>query len=154
MLSDNYAVTGMQFRKLLDRETAPIMKKYDLRMVELEILMLLHRSRECTTARDIVAYKHMSKAHISKSIDNMKERGFVIVKEDEADRRRQQIVLTEKSQDALREMIAVHDACVRKVIQGIPSEKLRIAQEVVAEIARNIDKELQEQENKKRGRKC
>ena len=61
---------GMKMRKLLDKKSEVFAQKYGVRNVELEILLFLYHSPCGDTAKDIVEEKNLSKAHISKSVDN------------------------------------------------------------------------------------
>ena len=53
--------------------------------------------------------KNLSKAHISKSVDNLRAKGFVVLTEDENDRRKRHIELTEKAVEAAKNMLEVHN---------------------------------------------
>ena len=91
---------GMKMRKLLDKKSEVFAQKYGVRNVELEILLFLYHSPCGDTAKDIVEEKNLSKAHISKSVDNLRAKGFVVLTEDENDRRKRHIELTEKAVEA------------------------------------------------------
>ncbi len=80
---------GMKMRKLLDKKSEVFAQKYGVRNVELEILLFLYHSPCGDTAKDIVEEKNLSKAHISKSVDNLRAKGFVVLTEDENDRRKE-----------------------------------------------------------------
>ena len=77
---------GMKMRKLLDKKSEVFAQKYGVRNVQLEILLFLSQSPSGDTAKDIVEEKNLSKAHISKSVDNLRAKGFVVLTEDENDR--------------------------------------------------------------------
>ena len=88
---------GQQLKKLLEKKSMPIMQKYDLRKVELDILSFFSiQEREGDTAKDIMLTKRISKAHVSKSVDNLKRRGYISLEEDKKDHRRIHISLTEE----------------------------------------------------------
>ena len=74
---------GMNMRKLLEKKSEVLVQKYGVRNVELEILLFLYHSSCGDTAKDIVEQKNLSKAHISKSVDNLRTKGFVVLIEDE-----------------------------------------------------------------------
>ena len=96
---------GMKMRKLLDKKSEVFAQKYGVRNVELEILLFLYHSPCGDTAKDIVEEKNLSKAHISKSVDNLRAKGFVVLTEDENDRRKRHIELTEKAVEAAKNMM-------------------------------------------------
>ena len=64
-------ITAMKLRKIYDMKCTEIMEKYELRRADVDILWLIYRSGNDKTARAI-AETGMSKANISKSIENLK----------------------------------------------------------------------------------
>ena len=68
---------GAELKKLLEKKSEPLMQKYGLRKIELDILAYLASGHYGDTAKDIMGQKHISKAHVSKSIDNLKALGFI-----------------------------------------------------------------------------
>ena len=65
--------SGVQLRKLITKYVEPIMKEYGLRPVELDILELITREN-LTTAKEIMLRRHISKSHISKSLEHLLEK--------------------------------------------------------------------------------
>ena len=51
--------------------------------------------------------------YISKSVDNLRTKGFVVLIEDDNDRRKRHIELTQKAEEAAKEMLEVHNDCKR-----------------------------------------
>ena len=78
---------GAELKKLLEKKSEPLMQKYGLRKIELDILEYLASGHYGYTAKDIMGQKHISKAHVSKSIDNLKALGFIRLHEDREDHR-------------------------------------------------------------------
>ena len=71
---------GQLLKKLLEKRSLPIMEQYGLRKVELDILSFFAiQERQGDTAKDIMLTKHISKSHISKSVDNLKKRGYIVL---------------------------------------------------------------------------
>lgn len=145
METNDFILSGMQLKKLIEKKVQPVIEEYDLRPVELDILVLLHREKNIDTAKAIVQRKHLSKAHISKSIDNLSEKGFIQVCEDEDDHRILHIQLTGKSQDVVKRMIAIYAECKETMQTGISQEELEVVKNVVLKMNENISRELGEQ---------
>ena len=78
--------SGLQLRKLLAKRVEPIMEEYGLRPVELDILEFITKEN-IDTAKEIIHRIHLSKSHISKSLEHLLEKGLINMKEDEDDRR-------------------------------------------------------------------
>ena len=83
-------------RRLTEQVCRELTQQSGLRLVELDILYYLSRGHAGDTARDIIGAKHLSKAHISKSVDNLRRTGCVTLREDAADRRCLHLCLTDK----------------------------------------------------------
>ena len=77
--------SGLQLRKLLAKRVEPIMEEYGLRPVELDILEFITKEN-IDTAKEIIHRIHLSKSHISKSLEHLLEKGLINMKEDEDDR--------------------------------------------------------------------
>ena len=70
---DEMMLQGICLRKLLERKLTPLMQEYGLLPVELDILFFLDMQKGVDTARGLIRTRHMSKAHISKSVDNLRK---------------------------------------------------------------------------------
>ena len=134
---------GMKMRKLLDKKSEVLAQKYGVRNVELEILLFLYHSPCGDTAKDIVEEKNLSKAHISKSVDNLLAKGFVILTEDKNDRRKRHIELTEKAVEAAKDMLEVHNECRRIVMRYVTDDEKAVMNQVMEKMIRSLDEELQ-----------
>ena len=134
---------GMKMRKLLDKKSEVFAQKYGVRNVELEILLFLYHSPCGDTAKDIVEEKNLSKAHISKSVDNLRAKGFVVLTEDENDRRKRHIELTQKAEEAAKEMLEIHNDCRRIIMRYVTEEEKTVMDCVMQKMLRSLDEELQ-----------
>ena len=130
---------GMKMRKLLEKKSEVLVQKYGVRNVELEILLFLYHSSCGDTAKDIVEQKNLSKAHISKSVDNLRAKGFVVLIEDDNDRRKRHIELTQKA----KEMLEVHNDCKRIIMRYVTEEEKAVMDRVMQKMLRSLDEELQ-----------
>ena len=136
-------ICGMNMRKLLEKKSEVLVQKYGVRNVELEILLFLYHSPCGDTAKDIVEEKNLSKAHISKSVDNLRAKGFVVLTEDENDRRKRHIELTQKAEEAAKEMLEVHNDCKRIIMRYVTEEEKAVMDRVMQKMLRSLDEKLQ-----------
>ena len=111
METNEIILVGTQMKKLIERKSASIIRRYGLRPVELDILVFLYQSPK-DTAKDIMSSRHFSKAHISKSIENLRSRGFVRLSEDTDDHRVVHIALTGQTEEVVKEMMEVYQGCI------------------------------------------
>ena len=136
-------ICGMKMRKLLDKKSEVLSQKYGVRNVELEILLFLYHSPCGDTAKDIVEEKNLSKAHISKSVDNLRAKGFVVLTEDENDRRKRHIELTQKAEEAAKEMLEIHNECKQIIMRYVTEEEKELMNHVMEKMLASLDEELQ-----------
>ena len=144
METNDIVMSGLQLKKLIEKKVGPIIEEYDLRPVELDILVFLYREKTIDTAKEIIKKKHLSKAHISKSIDNLRCKGFIQVNEDENDHRVLHISLTEKSKEVSGKVISVYAECRDIMEKNISVDDLEVVKKVISKINQNINQELGE----------
>lgn len=144
METNDVVMSGAQLKKMISRKADPIMQEYDLRPVELDILVFLRKEKNVDTAKGIIERRHLSKAHISKSIENLRVGGFIQITEDEDDHRVLHIGLTEKSNEVIRKMSEIYAECRRIMQEGISPEELDIVKKVLKKMNDNINRELGE----------
>lgn len=132
---------GIQLKKLFTKLYAPIMEKYSLRPVEIDIIMFLHK-HDIDTAKDIIQSNHLSKAHVSKSIDNLKAGGFIEIVEDANDRRVLHINLTDKAGEVIEMANEVFEECRKIMTRDISQEEMDTVNNVMKKVIDNINKEL------------
>lgn len=143
MNENKIIVLGYQVKRLIEKRSERIMREYGLRRVELDILMFLHCSAVRNTAKDIMQEEHISKAHISKSVENLRQRGFIVLSEDPQDHRIWHIDLTERAKQAAEEVKAVREACRSVIYRGISQERLDMMEDVLADMIENTTQELE-----------
>ena len=99
------------------------METYGLRHVELDILYLISHEKQKDTAKDLIEIQHLSKAHISKSVDNLKQHGYIELVADEADHRKIHIRMTGKAKPVLEEFEQIRAeeerSCLKRVMGKI-----------------------------------
>ena len=134
---------GQQLKKLLEKKSLPIMQKYDLRKVELDILSFFSmQERNGDTAKDIMNTKRISKAHVSKSVDNLKKRGYIALEEDTSDHRKIHISLTKEGIRVLEEFMKIRNECKEILFQTITQEEKKVLLQVLEKMQRNVGREL------------
>lgn len=144
METNDVVMSGIQLKKLLAKKSEHIMQEYELRPVELDILVFLRKEKEVDTAKGIIERKHLSKAHTSKSIENLRIGGFIQIVEDENDHRILHIQLTEKSNKVINKMNQIYSECKQIMQKGIGSDELEVVKRVIAKMNENINQELGE----------
>lgn len=77
----------VQTAKLYELKMKPVMTKYHLLKIEIDILMFLHNNPQFDKASDIVKMRGIAKSHVSKAIDLLYKKGLVDVIQDKKDKR-------------------------------------------------------------------
>ena len=128
----------VHFASRMAPKLAPLGFQLKLRKVELDILYFLSRSDTGDTARDIIESRNMSKAHISKSVDNLRRTGCVTLREDTADRRCMHLCLTEKGKAFAADYATVVRRIGRQLMAGITLQEKQAIRSAMEKIRRNI----------------
>lgn len=135
-------ISGIQLRKLITKYVEPIMDEYGLRPVELDILEFITREN-LSTAKEIMHKRHISKSHISKSLEHLLEKGFINMTEDENDHRILRITLTDDSYKVINSVNNAYEKCRCVLLQGISEEEQNIFSEVIHKMNNNVEGELE-----------
>ena len=143
METNELVTLGTQMKKLIEKKCAPMITKYGLRPVELDILVFLTQSEKADTAKDIMHSRHISKAHISKSIENLRTRGYVQLYEDGQDHRLVHILLTEKAKGVVGGILDTYRNCRMIMMQNVTQEEIEVLQRVIGKMQASISKELE-----------
>lgn len=128
-----------KFRKLNERKLENVMKKYDLRKIDMDIIICLATYKDMRTAKDIASMEVFTKGHISQSIKRLKERGYITVSQDENDMRMQILEVSESTKAIIKEVSAIKDALEKSVFDGVTEEEIETMKEVFRKICGNIN---------------
>lgn len=134
-------ISGVQLRKLITKYVEPIMEEYGLRPIELDILEFITKEN-LTTAKEIMTRRHISKSHISKSLEHLLEKGLIRMTEDKKDHRIMRIELTTESYEVINRVNSAYEKCRSILLEGISDEQLHIFREVIHRMNNNVDGEL------------
>lgn len=131
-----------KYRKLYEKKCYTIMKKYGLRIADLDTLYDISILGEKNLAKYIVDIQKMSKANISKSIDNLKKKKFISLAEDAEDRRCIHIIVSETGIPIINEIRAIREDISSVLLTGITNNDKEIVWRLVKQIDRNLEYEL------------
>ena len=132
-------------KKTYGKLLTPLCRAYDLTRNELDVLLFLHNNPQYDRAADIVAHRGMAKSHVSLSVTSLEERGFLLRRFDDADRRIAHLSLTEQGLGIAREARQVQTQYFSGLYEGISPEEFQLwgrITEKVCENIRNFDKTL------------
>ena len=137
---------GQQFKKLFERKYYQISKKYGLTKIEIEILLFLEKNQVYNTAKDIVELKYYAKSHVSKAIDSLIHKGYVLGNLDEQDRRCVHLKIADAAKLIVSEANEMRDNLINILFKDITLEERRMMECVAKKITNNIKEAMEKDE--------
>lgn len=134
-----------RYKRLNERKIETVMHEYNLRKIDLEIMIYLKGCGEKDTAKDIAATEMFTKGHISQSVSRMRDLGYIEVKPDEKDLRLQHLKLAEGARKILDDVMSVKREVEECVFAGITEEEKKLMHAVLQKINCNISAELEKE---------
>ncbi len=132
------------FSELYDRRMAPICTSFDLTSMELSILLFLANNPEYDTAKDIVEKRHLTKSHVSVSLRDLEERGFIRKEHRDGNNRTVHLVLLSYSDDIIHEGQKAQAAFLSAVTTGFSAKDKELFQSCIDRINENVLASLHE----------
>ena len=134
-----------KYKKLYERRCQEVMKKYDLRIADLDVLYHVAHSGEKNMAKDIVD-EGMSKANVSKAVEHLHQKGLVELCADKEDRRCVHIEPTESARAIVIEIENIRKDMGTSLSEGISEEDRKAVARVMNQLCDNMSHELYELE--------
>ena len=80
-MNSDYDIISLshEIKRIMEYAYGERMEDFGLRKVEVDILYFIAHAGNKDTARDIINAQHISKAHISKSVDNLRQKGYTLL---------------------------------------------------------------------------
>lgn len=135
-------INGHQFKKLYEKEYEVVMKKHDLKKIEIEILYFISQCGEHNTAKDIAKLQYISKAHISNSLDDLSHKKYITVLGDNTDRRCIHLSITASAKAVIDDIEMVRDRLFGILFRNITEEERNLMHKISQKIVDNISEEL------------
>ena len=129
-----------RYKKLQDDRFDEITTKYDLRKIDIEIMMYLDSCGDNDTARDIAAAQRFTKGHISQSNKRLFEKGYITAVKDQKDQRVSHLSLTNKAKKNIpfivkKTMNKIFDVA----FEGVTDEELKVVKKVCLVVNSNME---------------
>lgn len=138
-------IMGQQFKKLYEKCYGHIMQTYGLKKIDIDVLYFLSHSGKQDTAKDIANLIYVSKAHVSKAIENLHQKALIDLIADPSDRRYVHISISGSGQQIVDEIKQIRAKTEKILFDGISPEDLELLLRLSYQIADNIDHALQTQ---------
>lgn len=134
-----------KYKKLYERNCQGLLKKYDLKIADIDVLYHVVNSGNRNLAKDIVD-DGMSKANVSKSVEHLHRRGLVELVADKEDRRCVHIEPTAEARGIVIEVERIRRTMGEELSEGISEEDRRAVARVMHQLYDNMSRELVETE--------
>lgn len=131
---------GSQFKQLLESQFSDIRKEYDLKRIEIEVLYFLSECGEKNTCTDIYQYLQANKGHVSRAVDSLCKKNYLVAIPDKEDRRYIHYMLTDTASEIINNISAGWKRMNREIFIGVSEEELRIFQKVAKKIGKNMER--------------
>lgn len=138
-------IMGQQFKKLYEKCYGHIMQTYGLKKIDIDVLYFLSHSGKQDTAKDIANLIYVSKAHVSKAIENLHQKALIDLIADTSDRRYVHISISGSGQQIVDEIKQIRAKTEKILFDGISPEDRELLLRLSYQIADNIDHALQTQ---------
>lgn len=124
-------------KKAYDSLWDDISEKYKLTRAEIDVIGFLANNPNLDTARNVVEYRMIAKSHVSKAVEQLIERGFLMSSKDSKDRRQIHLMLTDAAKSAVEDIIQRQIEFTEKMINGISEEERSFYLRISEKIAQN-----------------
>ena len=132
---DTAASAQKYYTKIMD----PLCKTWELTHNELDILLFLHNNPEFDRAADIVSRRGIAKSHVSLSVASLEEKGLLVRRFDENDRRAVHLELTEAGRIISAQARDLQLRYFSALYQGISPEEFEIWRKITQKVRDNIN---------------
>ena len=132
---DVMAVAKKHYAKLLE----PICKQWELTRNELDILLFLYNNPEYDRAADIVSHRGIAKSHVSMSVASLEEKGLLIRRFDENDRRTAHLELRDSGSAIAAQAREKQMQFFTLLYKGISQEEFELWKKIQTKVYKNIE---------------
>lgn len=131
-----------QIKKLINKKMEPVLADCELKPIEVDILVFLYNHPYVDTSKDIMKIFHLSKAHISHSLDNLRENDYIRLAEDSKDHRIMHIIIEKRAMDIIDKVDKVYCNCKDVIQKEITKDEISVLKSIIHKINDNVEKEL------------
>lgn len=143
MLNPNleFSINTMQ---AYNKVCKPLCQELNVPQTAFDILMFLANNPDRKTASDIVELRKIKANLVSVNVDRLVEDGYLERRPVAADRRKTELICTEKAQPIIERGRAVQEAFFERMLDGIDKETRETFTRMMATISKNLEEILKE----------
>ena len=121
----------------------PLCQELKLPQTALDILLFLVNNPEYKTASDIVEVRHIKANLVSVNVDKLVHEGLLTRCPVPNDRRKTELLCTEKAQPIIQRGRALQEAFFDRLLNGIDEARLNVFYGTLEQMGRNLDEILE-----------
>lgn len=133
--------------ELLSALFEPVCSKYKLTMTELKVLLFLAKNKQYDTATEIVEGLKITKSHVSSSVRDLTERGYLQGGYEGNNHRTIHLRLCDASDEIIQEGSRVQEDFLSIVTDGFSDEEISLFRNFVSRINQNANEYLHGQDS-------
>ena len=122
----------------------PLCQELGLPQTAFDILMFLANNPGYKTASDIVEVRHIKANLVSVNVDKLVQEGLLERRPVPGDRRKTELLCTEKAQPIIERGHALQEAFVQSLVAGIDETQMQLFCKTIRQMSRNLEKLLEE----------
>ena len=128
--------------KLYGQMFAPLLERYGLTQLEVDILLFLANHPGHDTARDIVELRHIAKSHVSVGVESLAGHGLLERYTCPGNRKTIHLRLTEAANPIVEEGRAVQARYGQSLLNGFSPQERQALFDLLDRVAGNVDAAL------------
>ena len=125
--------------KASDKLIYKIAQKYEMSVIELNILLFFKFNMENNLAKDIVDYLGTTKSHVSKAINNLIDKKMIIRVPDDSDNKKLHLILTDKTKEVIDTAIEERKKIKNILLDGISDQDVITLKRIINKMYENIN---------------
>lgn len=115
-----------------------VSKKYNLSFSEADMLLIFSNNPNVINAKDVVCLSNVSKAYVSKAINQLIDKKLITVCVDENDKRKQKVIVNDSAKDIVKELNKVENSYLNTLRKNISKESIDTLTNVFYKVKDNI----------------
>lgn len=150
MVTTDYLMNIRRIMKLHEGMLKQICAKYDLSLIEANIISFLHNNPEKDTAGDIVELRMLSKGNVSQGVELLAGKELLLRIPDKEDRRKVHLSLSEKAFPITEEIEQGKLTFQEELFSGFSEDDKKALEDLSRRIMENTEKALKRRETNER----
>lgn len=129
--------------KLYEKYLEDVQMKYRLSHIEIAIIGFLYNNPERDTAADIVERRMLPKGNVSAGVETLVQKGLLMRRQDQTDRRKIHLSLLEKAVPIVKEIEEINKKFRRQIFKNLSNDDLKTYEKTTDFILENLKEVLE-----------